>query len=108
MARRTSNMIRRLPDAGAIILVPTKEVGIEVSRIILDLRGPEFDARCETLVITHIDDLQKLRGRRRFLAADHTFDRFAGRDLIAYIKAWIAAWNERWRQSAKSSPSGAA
>ncbi|TIX28900.1 hypothetical protein [Mesorhizobium sp.] len=77
---RTSALVKSLPAAGALIIVPTRDIGIVVERIILELRGPLVDARCKTLTVTQPEDLTGIEaGLPVFF--DHTFDEMTSKEL---------------------------
>ncbi|AMX93650.1 MULTISPECIES: hypothetical protein [Mesorhizobium] len=77
---RTTALVMSLPAAGALIIVPTKDIGIVVERTILELRGPDVDSRCKTLAVCQPSDLNLIAvGLPVFF--DHTFDDMTPREL---------------------------
>jgi len=84
---RTTAMIRALPDAGAIIVVPSKTSVQPISDMILELRGPDFDKRCDVVAVTDHDTAQQLLGAKRWIAFDHTFRVMTPRALADEVYA---------------------
>lgn len=88
---RTTAMINALPDDGAIIVVPSESVWREVSRMIFELRGPDFEGLCRVVIVRDRGDLYKLEGARQRIFFDHTFDVFVHRDVADRVRAFARA-----------------
>ncbi|TJW14435.1 MAG: hypothetical protein E5W82_10695 [Mesorhizobium sp.] len=77
---RTTALVKSLPAAGALIIVPSRDIGLVIERTILELRGPDVDSRCKTLTICQPGDLDLIAaGLPVFF--DHTFDDMTPREL---------------------------
>lgn len=102
---RTTRMIMALPDAGAMLLAPDHHIALELLRMLLELRGPEFDAKCTVLVVRTKDDLRHFSNKPpRRLAYDHTFSAFADPDLFDFVRGWVSEWNRIMDARAESRP----
>lgn len=93
---RTTAMINALPDDGAIVVVPRETVCREVSRMIFDLRGPDFEQLCKVIVVRERHDTDRLHGARLPIVFDHTFDTFARAEVREYVRALARASNARF------------
>ncbi|MER9768895.1 hypothetical protein NKJ09_22845 [Mesorhizobium sp. M0189] len=77
---RTTAMVKSLPAAGALIIVPTRDIGLTVERTILELRGPDVDSRCKTAAVSEVADIELITpGLPVFF--DHTYDDMTPRAL---------------------------
>lgn len=93
---RTTEMIALLPDAGAFIVVPNRDVYLEVSRMLLEQRGPEFDKLCKVVMIRYATDVEQLTGARQPIVFDHTFDTFVQHSIVEYVRAFARSSNARF------------
>lgn len=66
-------MIDALPDEGAIIIVPSNEIGKMLMRGISERCGADFASSCRTVTVWRRGDIDKLIGMWGHVVIDYSF-----------------------------------